>query len=174
MRESVTSSRVREFMHALGHESHAEGRVYLVGGASAVLLDWRDSTVDIDFKIIPDDGRMFDAIPQIKQRLSISVELASPADFIPELPGWQDRSPFIARERLLSFHHYDFYSQCLAKIERALKKDLLDAQQMMDTGLVDPARLRELFDAIEPDLKRYPAIHPPAFRAAVEAFLARQ
>jgi hypothetical protein len=174
MRETVTSPRVREFMRALALESQAEGRVYLAGGASAVLLDWRENTVDIDMKIIPDDGRVFDAIPKIKQRLNISIELASPADFIPELPGWRDRSPFIGRERLLSFHHYDFYSQCLAKIERALKKDLSDAQQMMDTGLVDPARLRELFDAIEPDLRRYPAIEPAGFRAAVEAFLARQ
>jgi len=161
-------------MRALAHESHAEGGVYLAGGASAVLLDWRDSTVDIDLKIIPDDGRVFDAIPRIKQQLNISIELASPVDFIPELPGWRDRSPFIAREALLSFHHYDFYSQCLAKIERALKKDLFDAQKMIDAGLVDPARLRELFDAIEPDLKRYPAIEPGGFRAAVEAFLARQ
>ena len=77
-------------------------------------------------------------------------------------------------EGLLSFHHYDFYSQCLAKIERALKKDLFDAQQMIDAGLVDPARLRGLFDAIEPDLKRYPAIEPAGFRGALEAFLARQ
>ena len=161
-------------MRLLAHESHAEGRVYLTGGASAVLLDWRDSTVDIDIKIIPDDGRIFDVIPSIKQRLDISIELASPADFIPELPGWRDRSPFIARERMLSFHHYDFYSQCLAKIERGLKKDLFDAQQMVDSGLVDLQRLRELFDVIEPNLKRYPAIEPAAFRRDVEGFLARQ
>jgi len=161
-------------MRALGVESKAEGRVYLTGGASAVLLDWRDSTVDIDIKIIPDDGRVFDVISSIKERLRISVELASPADFIPEVAGWRERSPFIVRERALSFHHYDFYSQCLAKLERALKKDLFDAQQMVDSGLVETARLRELYDEIEPRLERYPAIHPPAFRAAVEAFIARQ
>ena len=49
-------------MRALAHESHADGRVYLAGGASAVLLDWRDNTVDIDIKIIPDDSRIFDAM----------------------------------------------------------------------------------------------------------------
>jgi Nucleotidyltransferase of unknown function (DUF6036) len=174
MRTPVTTSRVREFMRALAEESHAEGRVYLAGGASFVLMDWRDSTVDIDIRIIPDDGRVFDVIPSIKERLGISVELASPIDFIPELPGWKERSPFIARERMLSFHHYDFYSQCLAKIERGHKKDLLDAQQMIVAGLVDPRRLAELYDAIEPALKRYTAIHPPAFRRAVEDFIARQ
>lgn len=174
MRPAVTAQRVREFMRALAAESQAEGRVYLAGGASFVLLDWRDSTVDIDIRIIPDDGRVFDVIPSIKERFGLSVELASPADFIPELPGWQDRSPFIVRERTLSYHHYDFYSQCLAKIERGHKVDRIDAQQMVDSGLVDPSRLRELFDFIEPGLKRYPAIHPPAFRRAVESFLSRQ
>ena len=161
-------------MRALAEESHTEGRVYLVGGASFVLLNWRESTVDIDIKIIPDDGRVFDLIPSLKERFDISIELASPADFIPELPGWRDRSPFILRERDLSFHHYDFYSQCLAKIERGHNLDKIDAQQMVDSGLVDPARLLEFFNIIEPGLKRYPAIDPPTFRREVEAFIARQ
>ncbi|HKS25387.1 MAG TPA: DUF6036 family nucleotidyltransferase [Thermoanaerobaculia bacterium] len=174
MREVVTSSRVREFMRVLAAESHAEGRVYLTGGATAVLLDWRDSTVDIDIKIIPDDGRVFDVIPSLKERLGVNVELASPTDFIPEVPGWRERSPFIVRERSMSFHHYDFYSQCLAKLERALSKDLLDVQHMVDSGLIEPERLREFYEQIEPQLKRYPAIDPPTFRRAVEAFIARQ
>lgn len=39
---------------------------------------------------------------------------------------------------------------------------------------VTSSRVRELYEQIEPQLKRHPAIHPPAFRAAVEAFIARQ
>lgn len=39
---------------------------------------------------------------------------------------------------------------------------------MLSRGLVDRARLRELFAAIEPQLYRYPAIDPAAFRARVE------
>jgi hypothetical protein len=33
---------------------------------------------------------------------------AAPSHFIPELPGWETRSLFIAREGLVSFYHYDF------------------------------------------------------------------
>jgi len=40
--------------------------------------------------------------------------------------------------------------------------------------LIDPARLRSFFAAIEDALYRYPAIDPPTFRAAVEASLASQ
>jgi len=142
--------------------------VYLTGGASAVLLEWRQSTIDVDLKIEPERDEVLRAIPQLKDRLELNVELASPGDFIPELPGWRDRSLFIVREGNLFFHHYDFYSQALSKLERRHARDLDDVIQMHARGLIDPARLREFFAAIEPQLYRYPAIDPRAFRAAVE------
>jgi hypothetical protein len=37
--------------------------------------------------------------------------------------------------------------------------------------LIEPDRVRELFAAIEPELHRYPAIEPAAFRAQVESAL---
>ena len=40
-------------------------------------------------------------------------------------------------------------------------------EAMLARGLVERARLRELFDAIEPSLYRFPAIDPAAFRRAV-------
>lgn len=39
---------------------------------------------------------------------------------------------------------------------------------MIERGLIEPARLRELYDAIEPELFRYPAIDPSAFRRKVD------
>jgi hypothetical protein len=167
MRAPVTAQRLHDFMRALGARSMGEGRVYLTGGASAVLLEWRQSTLDVDIKIIPDTDRVLSAIPELKEHLNVNVELASPADFIPELPDWQDRSPFIVLEGKLSFHHYDFYSQCLAKIERAHRKDMADVAAMIAGGLVEPPRLMTFFEAIEPMLFRYPAIDPPTFRRAV-------
>jgi Nucleotidyltransferase of unknown function (DUF6036) len=174
MRAPVTSQRMREFMRLLAEESRGEGHVYLTGGASAVLLDWRDSTVDIDIKVISDDSRVLRAVPAIKERLDINVEQASPDNFIPPLPGWRDRSPFITREGKLSFHHYDFYAQCLAKIERGHAKDRFDAQKMVETGLVDPQRLPAFFEAIKPELWQYSSINPEKFKAKIEAFIARR
>lgn len=163
MRERLTQDRLRAFMRALAREAVVESRVYLTGGASAVLQGWRESTLDVDIKILPEDDRVLRAIPTLKEALRINVELASPDDFIPQLPGWQDRSPFIAREGKLSFHHYDFYAQSLAKIERDHRIDRMDVRAMMDAGLVEPAKLLALFNAIEPELYRYPAIHPASF-----------
>lgn len=167
MREPVNSTLVRRFMHDLAVRSGGVGRIYLTGGASAVLLEWRDTTVDIDIKIFPEDDRVLRAIPELKEKLGINVELASPSDFIPPLPGWEERSPFIQREGTLSFHHFDFYAQCLAKIERGHRKDAMDVKQMIESGLVKPQRLYQLFEAIEPELYRYPAIDPASFRQAV-------
>jgi hypothetical protein len=44
---------------------------------------------------------------------------------------------------------------------------------MIANGLVEPVRLRELHDAIEPDLYRYPAIDPAAFRRKLDALLSQ-
>lgn len=171
MREPVNADRVRQFMRMLATRSHASGRVYLTGGSSAVLFGWRESTLDIDIKVFPEDDRVLRVLPEIKEQLQVNVELASPADFIPQLPGWEERSPFIAREGTLSFHHYDFYSQCLAKIERGHRKDFADVTMMVTNGLVKPEKLLELFEHIEPELYRYPAIAPASFRRAVEALV---
>src|SRR2546423_1834212 len=122
MREAVNEARLREFMRAIAGEAREPGRIYLTGGASAVLPRWRENTVDIDITIIPENDRILRAIPNVKERLHINIELASPADFVPALPGWETRSPFIALEGRISFHHYDFYTQALSKLERSHRK----------------------------------------------------
>jgi hypothetical protein len=58
------------------------------------------------------------------RELELNVELAAPDQFIPEVPGWRERSRFVVREE------------------------------------------------IAPQLYRFPAIDPPAFRRAVEEAVA--
>jgi hypothetical protein len=173
MREAVTETRLRAFMRAIAAEARETGRIYLTGGASAVLQHWRDSTLDIDITILPESDRILRAIPDLKERLHVNVELASPADFVPALRGWEERSVFIALEGSVSFHHYDFYTQALSKLERAHHKDLLDVDSMIRDGLVDPKQLLSLFEEVEPALYRYPAIDPPTLRRAVEGLASR-
>ena len=168
MRRPVDAGRVRDFMRALGAEADRETRVYFTGGATAVLYGWRSSTLDLDIKIVPDDDRLLRAIPRLKESHEINVELASPDAFIPEVPGWASRSPFIAREGKTSFHHYDLDAQALSKIERGHEQDLADVAAMFERSLVDRKLLLERFAEIEPALYRYPAIDPKSFRAAVE------
>ena len=172
MGRDVDAERLRVFLRALGEAACGETTVYLTGGATAVLSGWRSSTVDVDLKLEPDRDEILRAIPQLKEELETNVELASPDGFLPELPGWRDRSPFVAREGLVTFRHYDLYAQALAKVERGHARDLADVLAMLDRGLVLPARLRELHAAIEPLLYRFPAVDPPTFRAALEAALA--
>jgi hypothetical protein len=154
-------------MRAVAAAAVEPGRVYLTGGATAVLRGWRASTVAIDIKLLPPSDRILRAIPNLKETLHINVELASPADFLPELPGWQQRSSFIAREGKLDFFHYDFYSQFLSKLERNHRKDRQDIAAMLAEKLVEPARLRELFERIEDQLYRFPAVNASGLRAAV-------
>ncbi len=148
--------------------------VYFTGGTTAVLFGWREATIDIDLRFDPEVDELYRAIPKIKEDLRINVELASPPDFIPQLPGWKERCRFIDRVGTVSFYHYDPYSQALSKIERGHEKDLLDIDSMLREGLIDPLRLFEFFEEIRPILYKYPAIDPASFSRAVEAFVSGQ
>lgn len=168
MREVTDAERIRRLMRALGVEADREGRVYFTGGATAVLLGWRRSTIDVDLRFEPETDRLLRALPRLKEDLRINIKLASPADFIPVPAGWEDRSPFIAAEGKVSFFHFDLYAQALAKVERSHTQDLEDVQTMIRMKLVDPPRVMDYFRQIEPGLFRFPAVDPRSFRRAVE------
>jgi len=171
MREVATRDRILEFLRRLGSVAQQNTRIYLTGGATAVLLGWRESTVDVDLKMVPESDALFRAIPELKESLRLNVELASPPDFIPPLPGWEARSLFICREGRIDWHHFDLYSQALSKIERGHERDLQDVGEMLHRGRVEPAKLREFFATIRPQLVRYPAIDPDAFQKRLETAL---
>ena len=171
MRRLADEEQIRLFMSELGAEADAETHVYFTGGATAVLMGWRTSTIDVDITISPESDRLLRAIPGLKEALELNVELASPAHFIPELPGWLDRSRYIGREGKISFFHYDLYAQALAKIERGHVQDLADVREMLQRSLVESGKLRQLFEAIAPQLYRFPAIDPTSFRRALQVAL---
>lgn len=168
MRELADSARIEQFMRELGRAVQVDGHVYLTGGATAVLHGWRDTTIDVDIKLVPDRDEILREIPRLKEALSLNVELAAPSDFIPLPSGWEDRSPLIRREGKLSFHHFDPVAQALSKIERGHEQDVHDVKEMVSAGLVNPAEAVIQFKAIEPELYRFPAIDPVTFREAVE------
>jgi hypothetical protein len=171
VRGLADAERLRRFLKELAQEAEADAAVYLIGGATAVLVGWRDATIDADILIVPEQDALYRALPRLKEELRLNVEIASPAHFIPELPGWRERSLPIDRVGRVSFYHYDPYSQALAKIERGHEKDLADVAQLLGRGLVEPARLRELFEAIEPSLHRYPSVDPASFKRRLDDVL---
>ena len=171
MRELANEERIRLFMAALGKAASREGDCYLTGGATAVLLGWRETTLDVDIRLEPEQDEILQALPRIKEELAVNVELASPADFIPLPEDWRQRSPFADRVGRLSFRHFDLYAQALAKLERGHVQDVDDARTMLARGLVEKARLRACFAEIEPQLYRFPAVDAADFRRAVEEFL---
>lgn len=171
MRSKVDVGKLNSFIEEAGHAAQGPGRIYLVGGATALLLGIREQTIDIDIKLDPEPKGIFEAIARLKERLSINVELASPDDFMPAIPGWKDRSEFITRSGLVDFYHYDIYGQALAKILRGHGKDLADARAFVGSGKVIPSKLEGFFEQIKPDIIRYPAVDAADFGRRVEAFV---
>ena len=155
-------------MGALGSRTDVETTCYLAGGASAVIVGWRNATVDIDVLFAPENDQLLRAIPDLKELLEVNVELAFPGHFVPMPGGWEDRSAFVERVGTVTFRNVDFYAQALAKLERGHDRDLADVEAMISLELVDRGRLRAFFTEIEADLYRFPAIDPAAFRSALE------
>ncbi len=146
--------------------------MFLTGGATAVLLGWRPTTIDVDIKLVPEDDRLLRAIAALKDTIEINVELACPADFIPVPAGWENRGRFVEQLGNLGVYHFEFEAQALAKIERGHRQDRDDVKEMLQRGLVKADGLRALFAAIEPDLYRFPALDPRSYRRALEEALA--
>lgn len=173
MRELATASRIRAFMRALGERAKGPGRIYLVGGATAVLVGWRDTTKDVDIKLDPEPAGVFEAIRDLKDELSLNIELAAPDQFIPAVPGWRERSRFIDSASGIEFFHYDPVSQALAKIERGHAQDLLDVEQLVVRGLITSQQIEDAFDAIRDQLLRYPGLDADSFAAKVDEAMRR-
>jgi hypothetical protein len=168
MRPPVNEAGIRVLADALGRIARVPTQLYLTGGASAVLEGWRHSTIDVDLRLEPETDELLRALRALKERLALNIKLASPPDFIPELPAWRERSPLVLSSGKVELRHFDFYSQALSKIERGFSHDLADVRSMIRQGGVDPDKLQALYRVIEPELYRYPAIDPAAFAAKVE------
>src|SRR5206468_12290813 len=108
MRQRVTPAKLQQFMQALAAAARGPGKVYFTGGATALLLGFREQTIDIDIKMDPEPEGAFEAIAQLKNSLDVNVELASPDDFIPASPDWRERSRHIASIGKVEYFHYDF------------------------------------------------------------------
>lgn len=145
-------------------------RVYLVGGGTAVLEGWRESSIDADLYATQDD--IFRDVQAIKERLRLNIELVRPEDFVPPLAGSEGRHVFIETVGRVTFYHYDPYVQLLSKVVRGFARDLTDAKALVTSGMVQPDRFRQLVEDIpESVYSKYPRLSPQAVRAAVEDFL---
>jgi hypothetical protein len=90
VRGPLDRRRLGEVLEALGRRARGPGRIYLTGGATALLHGWRKSTVDVDLKLDPEPAGIFEAIAELKEEFDVNLELASPDQFIPPVPGWRD------------------------------------------------------------------------------------
>ena len=157
-------------MTELGGRAQSQGAVYFTGGSTALLLGIRDQTIDINIKLDPEPKGVFQSLAALKNQLNINVELAAPSDFIAVTPDWRERGLYIGRRGPVAFFHFDLRAQVLAKIERGYQQDLTDARELMRHGQISKSALRDYFQAIRPELIRYPAVDAKLFEAKLEAF----
>ena len=67
METALNPEKLGNFMEQIGRRATGPGRIYLVGGATALLLGIRGQTVDVDIKLDPEPPGTFEAIALLKQ-----------------------------------------------------------------------------------------------------------
>jgi hypothetical protein len=147
MRQPADRQQIERFLEQLGRHFGKPGRVYLVGGTTMVLEGLRAQSLDIDLVLeVPpaDHSALMQTIRELKDRLGVNVEEASPADFIPLPAGYKDRAVFWGRYGSLDVFHFDFYSTALSKIARGTEEDLVDVAALVQTGRIEIKRLQTL------------------------------
>src|SRR5258708_16840398 len=145
MRRKVTIESLRQFMRELAAAARSPGKVYFTGGATALVLGFREQTIDIDLKLDPEPEGAFEAIALLKNRLNLNVELASPDNFIPAAADWRERSRHIATIGSVEFFHYDLSLQALSKLERGHTQDLEDVTSLVRRGYLNAEDLSRRF-----------------------------
>jgi len=167
MRGVTNKDLIVQFMRLMGRNARNPARVYFTGGCTAVSYGWRETTIDIDVRFSPENDELYRSLAEAKETLHVNVETASPPEFIPEVPGWEDRSIFVAREGQIDFYHFDPYSQALSKLRRKHEKDIRDVESMFREELINADKLVDYFYRIKPFLYKYPAIDQQGFEESV-------
>lgn len=170
MRPPIDTDTFQKVRQGIGRAATSAGRVYFTGGVTALAHGWRASTLDVDLSMGPEPGGVFSEIAALKRRLGVNIEIVSPADFVPALPGWESRSVFIERIGQVDFFHFDPYTQALSKLARGFDRDFADASSMVKAGLVAPRTLESLFHQVGDELLRYPGLDADSLARAVATF----
>lgn len=77
MRAETSREKIERLMAELGRAVRSGGQIYFTGGVSAVLLGWRETTLDVDLKADPEPQGFFEALPRLKDAVDINIELAA-------------------------------------------------------------------------------------------------
>ena len=148
MRQHVGQREIEQFLIEVGR-TRRPGRLYLTGGAALVHRGIRlGQTLDIDIQITIDPTNLTTEIAQLKHKLNMNIEFASPGDFMPLPAQWEARSQFIKRYNQVDAFYFDWYSIALSKTQRATQRDILDVQSLVRQGYVDVAELDQLYQDV--------------------------
>jgi len=142
-----------QLLEELGKRFPYPGTVYVCGGSSLLLKGAKTASldVDLDYEVDPrHHDEWIRLLRDLKERLNLNIEEASPRHFLPLPEDWQTRLERIGRFGQLEVFHFDPVSVALSKLARFHAQDVEDVRQMLQTGVVTRASLERAFQEILP------------------------
>lgn len=164
MRHFSQSHHIREFMKSLDEMSSDFSlpliRCYFSGGGTAVLMGWRESTIDIDIFLTDDKGQDASGpyashIEKLKNKLQINIEFASPLLFIPVSHDWQKEAIYIQKFQRVAYFHFPLVYQLISKILRGYETDLQDAHNIIEHQNISQTKVLERVIRLKDQWPRY-------------------
>lgn len=152
-RRDVDASALDAFLDGVGRRVRDPVRLYIAGGAEAVILGIRPTTLDIDVTLDADDPqaerRAERVVEDVAERVGVVVEWSDPTMFLP-IPraAALKRSPWHRTVGQVRVHQFDLVSVALGKIGRGTERDLADVDAYLDRGLIRWPDVETLWRAV--------------------------
>ena len=157
-RDLTTKARLLQLLEELGQRFPHPATVYVCGGSSLLLKGAKTASldVDLDFEVDPrHHSEWILLLRDLKERLNINIEEASPRHFLPLPSDWKTRVERIGRFDQLDVFHFDPVSVALSKLARFHAQDLEDVRHMLETGMVHRDILAQAFQEILPACEQF-------------------
>ncbi len=179
----------RHYEHATARWATRNRAISHTGGsdkaARTIISHWRScigssgysswTNTRFDIQVTVDPANLTGQIAQLKQKMNINIEFASPGDFMPLPTQWEARSQFIKRYDQVDVFYFDWYSIALSKMQRVNRQDVIDVQLLIQKGFVDITELDFLYQDVlnkvgKPPYDRlFPNLSPQQFAQHYQA-----
>lgn len=147
MDKALGQQQITEFLAKVGHRTHTQSVLLLLGGSGLNMLGNQRPTLDLDFdgEETADDELCL-LLSQVATEMQLEIEAVPLHRFFPLPSGAENRHIFIGTFGNLRVYVFDPFSIALTKLDRGFDADIDDVAFLLRQDLVNAATLESMID----------------------------